>query len=234
MNRWLKAFGNLLYPSVCPGCEENSVVIENCLCFHCFKNIPVFNSLDPFVNRGIEILASRLPVRMVFILMEYHKNSLPQKLIHSLKYKNNPEIGVFLGKKLGDNIFSYLTENKISFPDAIVPVPLHLKKIKQRGYNQSECIAQGIAEALQTDNVKNILQRTKYTLSQTTRSKEERWNNIKDAFQVCDDTIGIFNSILLVDDVLTTGSTIEACIHTLLQKKSDLIIDVAVLAIPQK
>lgn len=150
-----------------------------------------------------------------------------QKVVHELKYKNNPGIGLLMGSLFGNDIKD---SDPIREIDLIIPIPLHPKRQKQRGYNQSEEIAKGIAEQIGIDLNTTTLVRTVNNPSQTRNNRIERWKNVEDIFSVIDVNILVNKHILLVDDVITTGSTIEACAKELL-KCEGIKISIASLAI---
>ena len=140
--------------------------------------------------------------------------------MHSLKYKGNTEVGENLGKLLGHRLQKSSLYSKI---DLIIPVPLHPKKEKKRGYNQSECIANGLAEVLQTPVDTNCLTRIKATDSQTKKGRYTRYENMEEVFSLVQPSAIADKHVLLVDDVITTGATLEACANALLKKGASQI-----------
>ena len=149
-------------------------------------------------------------------MYEFVKDSSLQKMIHALKYKENKEAGIYLGKQIAYEIESSPFFNSI---DYIIPVPLHPKKEKLRGYNQSLCIAKGIKEILKIRIIHKNLQRKINTESQTKKNKYSRWENVGQVFELINKNRLNNKHILLVDDVVTTGSTLESCIATLKQSE---------------
>ena len=147
-------------------------------------------------------------------LYKFVNDSPLQKMIHALKYEENQEVGIYLGEQI-----AYEIEESIFFKDIdyIMPVPLHPKKEKIRGYNQSRCIAKGIKEGLKTEIETTTLTRTVDTESQTKKTKYSRWENVGEVFRMTDVEKLKYKHILLMDDVVTTGSTLEACVTTLKQ-----------------
>jgi len=156
----------------------------------------------------------------------FSKGSRYRKLIHSLKYKNDKESGIELGILYGKEIFENSEYPQI---DYIIPVPLHPKKQKLRGYNQSDCIAKGLSQSINVPYLSNILVRTVNTQTQTKKHKDERWNNVTGVFDVKYPEKIKNKSILLVDDVITTGATVEHCAMILINK-SNCKVSIACLA----
>lgn len=142
----------------------------------------------------------------------FHQEGIAQKLLHRLKYNNMPEIGVELGRMYASEIIQLLQKQQL---DAIVPVPLHYKKLKKRGYNQSEKFAEGIS-SITGIPVITALSRTQSTETQTAKNRLERWNNVNSIFKIIKEEIH-GKRVLLVDDVITTGATIEACASVLVK-----------------
>ena len=147
-------------------------------------------------------------------LYKFVNDSPLQKMIHALKYEENQEVGIYLGEQI-----AYEIEESIFFKDIdyIMPVPLHPKKEKIRGYNQSRCIAKGIKEGLKTEIETTTLTRTVDTVSQTKKTKYSRWENVGEVFGITDVEKLKYKHILLIDDVVKTGSTLEACVTKLKQ-----------------
>lgn len=149
-----------------------------------------------------------MPVRRVLALYKFSKISKVQHLLHALKYRNHPEIGIALGRIYGDELRSVDLQNEI---DLIIPVPLHSKRKRSRGYNQSEQFGIGLSEQLGIECSDDIMKRVIRTETQTRRTKLQRWMNVKEVFEIAQADRITNKRILLVDDVITTGATIEAC-----------------------
>ena len=216
----------LLFPSVCEACGNILYKNENILCTKCLYMLPRTNYCVDTENPIIQLFTGRLRLCRATALFTFQKGSKFRKLLHRLKYNSKPEIGVLLGKELGAEM---LKSNNFSNIDFIIPVPLHPKRQKSRGYNQSEMIANGISEITKVPVLNNNLIRNIETTTQTKMNKEERWHNVSGKF-ITKNPKEIENKhILLVDDVVTTGSTIEACGEVLL-KINGLILSIAVLA----
>jgi ComF family protein len=159
----------------------------------------------------------------------FNKGGSVQKLIHQLKYKGSIETGNFLGELMGNDLIKSDLYNTI---DAIIPVPLHKKKLHIRGYNQSDIIARGIGKSMSIPTVSNTLIRTEFTETQTKKARYSRWENVKGKFGINNQEDIEGKHVLLVDDVLTTGATIESCAQTLLEVPN-IIVSVATVAYAQ-
>ncbi len=149
-----------------------------------------------------------------------------QRLIHQLKYKGNYEIGVFLGKLCGSKLKD---SEYFNTADVIIPVPLHWKKVKKRGYNQSEMFAKGLSKIMGAELNTTVLSRKVHTETQTRKSRQERWKNVSDVFELSAPGQLTGKHILLVDDVITTGATLEAS-ATRLCSIPDVKISIATIA----
>ncbi len=203
----------LFYPKVCMACGTHLFVEEAEICKMCLDRLPKTGfEKHPDDNVISAMLWGRCSIHFAYSLYYYRKGERIQNLLHSVKYKGNKQLGYILGKQLGLNI------KKSSIPfDVIVPVPLHpLKKLK-RGFNQSEVIAEGMKEVLDLPIDVNTIQRRKFTSTQTKKSRFDRWKNVEDIFVLNNSNSQEGKSILVVDDVITTGSTMEACVNTLAQ-----------------
>ena len=218
---------SLFYPHICAACGRNTPPRGQVVCVSCLYKLPKTNFHLHKENPFTERFWGRLPLEAGAALFFFAKGSRTQQLIHRLKYKNKREIGIQMGKLYG----AELRESPLfSRVDVIVPVPLHPKKEWARGYNQSALFAQGLSETLQKPWLHNGLQRKVYADSQTQKSREERLDNISQAFTIGDMEAIRGKHVLLVDDVLTTGATLEACGLRLLEA-ADVQLSMATLAI---
>lgn len=173
-----------------------------------------------------ELFWGRVPVMYSTSYFYYMKDSRYQNIIHHLKYDGRQHIGLEFGKMFG----AELMKTPLSSTDVIVPVPLHPKKLRKRGFNQSEIIARGMAESMGKKIISGALKRKRYTESQTSRSRYERWENVEGIFRTRKPQLLTGKHILLVDDVVTTGSTLEACASEIL-KLQGTTVSVATLAV---
>lgn len=225
MKNWWKDLINLLYPDVCQCCEAPLVATEQHICFTCFLELPELrlpSSLDgPLHN----VFFGRMPLAEGAALYRFEKESPIQDILHTIKYKGNQKLAAYMGTLMG----AYFKQNQFfKTVDTIVPVPLHHKKERKRGFNQSAIIGAGLAQGLGVPLEKNLVYRNTFTTTQTKKSRFARWENVATVFS-CDAEDLRHRHLLLVDDVLTTGATIEACAQPLLQKGAR--ISIATLAL---
>jgi ComF family protein len=207
-------FISLFFPNYCLGCNNALVKGEEILCTDCILELPKTNyHLDP--NNPIrQRLEGRIHLSHAIAFLRFRKTGIVQHLLHQLKYNNHPEVAVRLGKLYGQEL---TTVGFNKFFDLIVPVPLHKSRKRKRGYNQSAKFAQGLSESLNIPWNEECIGRMVKTDTQTRKNKIERWNNVKDVFRITRPELVCEKRILLVDDVITTGATLEACGHHLLE-----------------
>ena len=209
-------FISLLFPRLCYACGNHLLRNENLICTECYVVIPRTNYHTDMDNPVAQLFWGRCMIERAAAFSYYNKGSRIRNLIHNLKYKGIREIGYELGRIYG---LSLKSSGFTADIDLIIPVPLHPTKMRIRGFNQSEIISKGISNAtgLAVD-VKSLSRKTK-SATQTKRSRYERWTNVEGIFQVIDPQTIMGRHILLVDDVITTGSTIESCTNELLNVK---------------
>lgn len=201
-------FVQLLFPVLCNGCGQTLVKTERLLCLNCLYDLP-FTDFHCFKdNRVARQFWGRIPCTFGMAMFYFRKATRVQQILHNLKYRGKPELGVLLGEMLGRRMQSGIMPTDI---DLIIPVPLHRKKEKSRGYNQSLCIAEGLGSQLQLPVLSGVLLKEKATSSQTKKGRFSRYENLKSAFSIKDEGILRNKHVLLVDDVITTGATLEAC-----------------------
>lgn len=216
MRQWFYDVISFFFPVYCPVCGETISVRNQLICLHCELNMPRAGFTDPGDNPVAQLFWGRVKVEAATSFFKFEKGSHYQKLLHLLKYKGDKTMGIYLGKLLGIE----LKNSVFSQCDYIAPVPLHPKKERKRGYNQSEIIAKGVSFVTGIPVRPDLLFRDTFTTTQTRKSRFERFQNVENVFRF--ESMNIeesHNSILLIDDVVTTGSTLEACAVSLLKKK---------------
>jgi ComF family protein len=204
----------LFYPTLCVTCGERLLSQEKYICVSCWDDLPVTNFHHDPENKVAQLFWGRVQIEHATAYFSYKKGSKYQQLIHSVKYKGMEELGFETGQRFGAILSG--SENFVE-TDFIVPVPLHPKKKKKRGYNQSELIARGISETFKKPVSVENLKRNLHTSTQTRKNRYERWKNVENIFEVSEPEKFSGKHILLIDDIVTTGSTLEACAYQLLK-----------------
>lgn len=202
------SFLHLFYPRLCEGCSKPLLRSEKVLCIGCTSYIPRTAYHHIPGNDTASRFAGRVRFQQATTFAYFTPDGLLQHLLHQLKYKDKQEIGVYLGMQFGYDLAETDWAKNI---DLILPVPLHPKKEAERGYNQSRLIAEGISEVLHIPVLADGLYRTRHTESQTKKSRAERIENMQEAFGVKHMQRLQQKHVLIVDDVLTTGATLESC-----------------------
>ena len=215
-----EALLHLVFPRVCAGCGREVPGREMILCLHCLHELPE-TQFEKFADNPVEkIFWGRLPLSAAAATYYFTKKSLMQRLMHLFKYRGARELGLQLGRLMGEKI-----RNGMRFaPDILVPLPLFKKKEKFRGYNQATVLCEGIAETLNIPLVQDAVIRPDFTETQTRKGRIERWKNIEGRFRVTRPDLLHGKHILLVDDVVTTGATLESCGNEFLEMDVELSI----------
>lgn len=218
---------SILFPRICYGCGNDLLRNEHLICTECYLAIPRTDFHLIQDNPVAQLFWGRCNIIKAAAFSYYTKGSRIRKIIHSLKYNGIKEIGFEMGK-----IYAVSLKPSGFFDDIdiIVPVPLHPSKQRKRGFNQSECITSGISEASGVPVENKSLRRISVSDTQTKRSRYERWMNVEGIFDIADPEVFAGKHVLLVDDVITTGSTIESCATELL-KIEDVRVSVIALAV---
>lgn len=213
LRAYLTDFIALIFPDLCHACGESLVSGEELICTQCIYDLPYTNFHQQADNIVTRQFWGKVKLDATYALLYFNKGGKTQQLIHALKYKNTPLIGNKLGNMAGAQMLQ--TDHLKTF-DAVIPVPLHKSKLRKRGYNQSAGFAEGLAQTLQSEMVADNLIRKVATATQTKKSRFERAANMQDVFAVANPALLENKRVLLVDDVVTTGATLEACATVLL------------------
>ncbi|MEZ4797156.1 MAG: phosphoribosyltransferase family protein [Flavobacteriaceae bacterium] len=225
----IKNLLNLFFPKVCSGCTNILSDHEEYLCTKCRHDLPVTNyhfNNDKSVEK---IFYGRAKIINATALLRFEKKSIVQHLLHNLKYKGQEDIGLFLGKWLGHELALVEAYKSI---DIVIPVPLHKKKLRKRGYNQTAKFGIEIAKVLNAKYVDNVLVKTTNTKTQVFKNRLARWTSDNEIFGIKNHALIESKHVLLVDDIITTGATIESCAN-ILNKVNNVKISVACMAIAQ-
>jgi ComF family protein len=216
----------LFFPHTCYGCGSDLLPEKNILCLPCLHDLPETNFAVHAGNPVEKIFWGRLPVQAAMTGFYFSKKAIIQTLIHLLKYKGKKEVGLFLGNRLG---LQLQNNNRFQQIDALIPLPLFANKQKKRGYNQASIIANGISEVLQLPVWDDVIIRKIYTDTQTHKGRADRWHNVKESFALTNPDKLANKHVLLIDDVITTGATTEACGSVLLSA-SNVQLSIAAVA----
>ena len=216
----LNDFLSLVYPECCISCQDHLVKGEEIICTRCILDLPKCNFIDDPNNTLALKFKGRIHLNHALAFLKFRKKSRVQRLLHALKYQGHREIGYKLGRVYGEEL---VKAGIGSMYDMITTVPLHDSRLKQRGYNQSDEWARGISESTGITFAPNLLARRHKTETQTKRTKMSRWENVKEIFFVQKPESILGKRVLLADDVVTTGATLESCGQTLLEGFCDQI-----------
>lgn len=197
----------LAFPSLCLSCRKHPPQPSVPICVYCENDLSRTHFHQHPDNEMEEQFWGRVEIKHAAAMYYFHKNNTVQSLIHQLKYNSQPKVGVMLGEWYGYE----LRDSPFEAIDAIIPVPLHPKKLRKRGYNQSEMIGKGLSTAMNKPMYTDVLIRTENTETQTKKTRAQRFDNVKNAFKIEHPERVKNKHILLVDDVMTTGATLEAC-----------------------
>ena len=226
----LRDFISLFYPRTCINCKRSLLSEEEYICLHCRFSLPHTN-YHLLVENAMQIrMKSIHNLEHVFAYLHLNRQGIAQKIMHQVKYNNQEKLGFAVGKWFGFHIAEHAKEKHIDF---IVPIPLHKQKLKERGYNQSELIANGLGEVLGLEVKNDLIKRGKYTSTQTKKGKVDRWLNVNQIFEV-DSSVDLTGKhVLLLDDIITTGATVEMA-ATALNESGLKTLSLACIATGQK
>jgi ComF family protein len=216
----------LFYPKVCAACENSLYKHELCLCNSCFIHLPKSNYHLTRGNPVEQLFWGRVPIVAASSYYLFNKGTRVQHLLHELKYKGKQEVGETVGAWYGQELKH---QKEFSEAEVIVPVPLHPRRMKERGFNQAMCFAKGLSKELGIPIDDNLIKRKIYSSTQTQKSKFIRWQNVEEVFEIENKNEYTSKHILLVDDVLTTGATLESC-YNALKKQGNAFLSIATIA----
>lgn len=206
------ALYQLVYPNLCLHCNQKTTSNKEPLCTHCLIDLTYAHFYkSPNENRLEKLFWGRVNIKNTYTAFLYKKGNAVAKMVQALKYKNQPRLGEALGRLLAHEILKYDTYSK---PEALIPVPLHPKKEFKRGYNQSKMLANGLEEELNIAVNDIILKRNVHNVTQTKKHQFERWDNVSKIFTA--HKISGINHVMVIDDVVTTGATLEAAVQALI------------------
>jgi len=211
------SFLHLLFPHICAGCGSDSLNRDSVLCLRCLDALPETNFESHRDNPVEKIFWGRLPLLSATAQFYFTKESLLQHLMHQFKYKGNKELGLQLGRMMGDQL---LRSGRFTSIDALVPLPLYPAKEKRRGYNQAAVLSEGMAAQRRIPVLDKGITRPEHTATQTKKGRIDRWKNVEGKFLLTTSGAVRNKHVLLVDDVVTTGATLEACGMELLQAEN--------------
>ena len=215
--KFLKEILNIFYPNVCLCCKIPLTVQEDTICLTCRFDLPVTNFSTEKENLVEKTFYGRVQIESGTTLFYFLKPSNVQQLIHELKYKGQQQVGEFVGNWLGEEL---LLSGRFKNLDCIIPVPLHNSKLKDRGYNQVTVFGKTLSKKLNIPFSEDVLIKTDASKTQTKKLRFDRWKNAQHKF-IIQNTEKISNKhILLIDDIITTGATIEVCARTLLNEQN--------------
>lgn len=217
---------SIFYPQLCAACNDLLVRGEDIICTKCNIQLPFTNYHLDNENPVAKQFWGKIKVESASAFFHFHKGEKVQQLIHQLKYSNRPDVGVYLGKINGQIFKSSHLFSKVEY---VIPIPLHKKKERIRGYNQAACFSEGLALGMEIQSIPHGIKRVKHTDTQTRKNRFDRYKNVSEVFTVSDSKDLEGKHILLVDDVITTGSTLYACAKVLLEVK-DVKVYIAAIA----
>jgi ComF family protein len=209
----VQGFSHLLFPSICVGCGGDLNHANQLVCLRCFHQLPETHFYD-FPNNPIEkIFWGRVPILAASCHYYFSKQSILQNIVHQFKYEGKKQVGEQFGKLMAEAL---MQSPRFSEMDVLLPLPLFANRQKKRGYNQAQVLCESIAKRMKIPVLSNAMQRISATETQTHKSRIDRWRNMEGKFQLVNRASLRNKHVLLVDDIITTGATIDACASELL------------------
>ena len=205
---------NLFYPDTCVCCDQYLLDQEKIICIECRLDLPFIETGNSTYNPLLETLKGKVIIEEGTSFLYYHPEGKVKKLIHQLKYKNNQKVGIFLGEWLGQKLLETKAYNSI---DYIIPVPLHKDKLRLRGYNQLTKFGETLSSILNIKYLEGVLIRNTMAKTQTLKKRLDRFKSLVNNFSLINANLLKNKHVLLIDDVVTTGATLEACCKELLK-----------------
>lgn len=212
MRRWadqiLYDLEGIFLPRRCAGCDQGLMGGERSICSDCVEDLPRLRAYDDPDNKVEQVFKGRVPLQAASAFLQFTKDGTVQHLLHHLKYRGDVEVGLELGRRMAEEA---MRSPRFAGVDVLLAVPLHRRKEKQRGFNQAQVLVDGMRQVWPLPKLDTGLLRVVHTSTQTKRSRLARWTNVKAAFQLSDPAALSGAHVLLVDDVVTTGATLEGC-----------------------
>jgi len=227
--QWKGDLSHLIYPNACLICNAETIH-ENIQLCHLCENELHYTQFEHFqeASKLDKLFWGRIDVEATYSLLHFEKEISTQEILHGIKYQNKQKLAVEMGRRIGVNL---LKIDKFKTVDCLIPIPLHVKKAYQRGYNQSQLLAEGIMQTSKIPCNNSALKRIKHSESQTKKGRFKRWENVQNTFSLELNQMNNFSHIALVDDVVTTGSTLEVCVKEIQKHYPKLKISIITLAI---
>ncbi|MBK7241244.1 MAG: ComF family protein [Flavobacteriales bacterium] len=202
----------LFLPRHCAGCDTGLNRNEECLCLACLEDLPRTRYHEDPSNPVEQLFWGKVPIHAASAFLHFARSGVTQRMLHRLKYKKDHDVGSMLGGLMATELRD---SPRFGSVDAFIPVPLHPKKERIRGFNQSKLLVEGMNKVWPKPMLNDQLLRVVQTTTQTRRGRLDRWTNVKEAFHIPDPVALQGLHVLLVDDVVTTGATIEGCVKAL-------------------